>query len=569
MFETPAPALWRTFLFVLLAVVPGRPQLVRDWRAVRTTHFELISRCDPAKTGPLLLDLEWARSVFETNFGLKSRFDRQVLLLVPDSPFDYEQISPSKFSAGYFLGTPWRDTIVLKELFNARHGLFHEYTHLVLHHQGGRWPAWFNEGTAEFYASMRRTKEGVDTGTPPSGRLPILRKGAWVPIAYLTDIENGLNLPSPDAVNRFYAQSWLYVHMLHLAPAYRDRFSQFRALMADGARAEEALGRVYAKSLVQFDEDAREWVRQERFPTERLQTPPEVSPKVDSTVIGPLDVEIARATVAASGPGKSQAAPEYASLARTAGDGCGRQAALGDLAFAARLFREASMHYREALRCGVKNDGIVQGLESAMSYRPDLRVEELESVVALGGGGRSHYLLGVARFSAKDYEGALREFERASGLAQPEEFRMRRLKAMSLAALQRLAEAQQVAQSLKELARDANQRQAAQRTVDDVQSGGAAESLQAAPVLRRLARLDGDLIRVDCMGERARLWVRSGSEIRKLLIADLKEINNGSETKASLALRCGEQHRSVAIRYQEQHDPATETAGRIRYLEFR
>lgn len=558
---------------ISLAIAVGRGQLVRDWHSVQTIHFELVSRYDPAKTGPLVQELEWAHAVFKMNFGSGSQLDRQAMILVPDSPFDYEKMSPSKFSGGYYLGAPWRDIIVLKELLNARQGLLHEYTHLILHHQGGRWPAWFNEGTAVFYETLRGTKEGVEGSAPEPARIAILRKGAWVPISYLTSIETASNLPSIDAVHRFYAQSWLYVHMLHLAPAYRDHFPQFRTLIADGVSTEEGLRRVYSKSLVQFDEDAREWLRQERFPTERLQAPPEPAVRIEVKIIEQLDVEIARITVAAYGPNASQARPDYARLVRIAGERCDRQPALADLAFAARLFREASTHYREALRCGISGAEIAKGLELALSYRDDVPVEEFESLVTVSGSARSHYLLRVARFFAKDYEGVLQEFKKASALPQPEEFRMTRLKAMSLVGLRRFAEAQEVAEKLNALARDGDQHQAAQLTIDDIQRDRQRAETPPEPfhkaLLRKLIRVDGEVIRVDCMGERARFWVRSGSETKKLMVADPSEVINGPEPSPPLEFGCGTQRRAVIIGYQEQHDPATDTTGRIRYIEFR
>ena len=594
------PVVASAFLLVSLAVAVGEAQLVRDWHAVRSAHFELVSRYDPVKTGPLLMELEWARAFFETNFGLKSALGRRVLILVPDSPFDYEQVSPSKFSAGYYLGAPWRDILVLRDLVSARrarHGVLHEYTHLVLQHQGGRWPAWFNEGTAEFYATMRPSKQGVEAGRPDPGHIAILRRGTWLPASYVISLGSASKLPSVEAGHRFYAQCWLYVHMLHLAPGYRHQFPQFGNMIQEGHSAEDALRRVYGKSLVQFDEDAREWFRRGRSEVETFKAPRQPGWDVAAKVIGEVDVEIARATVAASGPGKSQADPHYKRLSRQAGERCDLQAALGDLAFAARLFREASTHYREAVRCGVSAAELAQGLELAMSYRSDLRLEELESLVAISGSGRAHYLLGRGRFFANDYEGALREFENASGLDQPDAFRMTRLKAMSLAQLRRFAEAQTVAEKLRSLARDTEQHRSAQLTIDDIQRARqlaetppepprqvrlqppAAAPTRSKPtaapqephqraLLRQLTRLDGEVIRVDCMGERARFWVRSGLETKKLIIVNPKEVVTGPDA-AQLEFRCGTQRRAVIIGYEARNDPATDTVGRIRYVEFR
>lgn len=77
------------------------------------------------------------------------------------------------------------------------------------------------------------------------------------------------------------------------------------------------------------------------------------------------------------------------------------------------------------------------------------------------------------------------------------------------------------------------------------------------------------MIRVDCMGERARFRVRSGSETKKLIIVNPKEVITGPEVAVALEFRCGTQRRSVIIGYEERQDTTTDTVGRIRYIEFR
>ena len=72
----------------LLAAVLCHAQLVKDWRVVRSEHFELVSRYDPAKTSELLKELEWVRAVLEKNLGAVSPFDERTLVLIPDNPYD-------------------------------------------------------------------------------------------------------------------------------------------------------------------------------------------------------------------------------------------------------------------------------------------------------------------------------------------------------------------------------------------------------------------------------------------------------------------------------------------------
>jgi hypothetical protein len=87
-------------------------------------------------------------------------------------------------------------------------------------------------------------------------------------------------------------------------------------------------------------------------------------------------------------------------------------------------------------------------------------------------------------------------------------------------------------------------------------------------ILRRLTKLEGVVVRVDCLGQRARFWVQSGSVTRKLLIADPSEVITGESNNPGLEFACGAQRRRVFLGYQEQADPATDTVGRIRYMEF-
>lgn len=558
---------------LVMAVACAQAQLVKDWHAAQTPHFELVSRYDPAKVGPLLEDLEWARAVFETNFGLKSHLDRQALILVPDSPYDYEQLSPSKLAGGYYVSAPWRDIIVLRELLDARHALLHEYTHLILRHQGGRWPLWFHEGTAEYYATMRKNKDGsVEAGMAESKRFAVLGKGAWIPIAYLIEADAATALTTADSVARYYAQAWLLVDMLHHAPGYRRQFPRFQSLLAEGLRTEEALDRVYSRKLIDFDNDAREWFRQDQFPVEKMTAPPAVDVRVRSRAIGEVEVEIARRTVAVAGPARGEARAEYGRLARAATGRCELQAAIGDLAYAARMMREASSHYQAALKCGAKVADLAEGYESAIQAGDRTGVGTLAPVVERGSKGHWHFMLGTAHFFEDDHESALREFELATGLPQTEEFRMRRLRTMSLARLGRYQEAEEAAEKMRAVAADADQRQTARSMVDEVrrERQQAAQSVEPYHklILRRLTKLDGVVVRVDCMGQRARFWVQSGSVTRKLLIADPSEVVTGESNNPGLEFACGAQRRRVFLGYQEQADPATDTVGRIRYMEF-
>jgi hypothetical protein len=110
-------------------------------------------------------------------------------------------------------------------------------------------------------------------------------------------------------------------------------------------------------------------------------------------------------------------------------------------------------------------------------------------------------------------------------------------------------------------------------TLQDVQRGKREAEAAQDPnrarnaILNLYTRVEGVLTRVDCLGERARFWVRSGAVTRKLIIADPSEVVTGPEG-AALEFGCGEQRRAVLIGFQPEPDAKNGTEGRIRYLEF-
>ncbi|MCL6544790.1 MAG: hypothetical protein K6T61_06155 [Bryobacteraceae bacterium] len=566
----------RLAVVALLAAGGCWAQFVRDWHRVSTPHFELVSRYDPALAGPLLGELEWARAVLEESFGGNPRPDRRVLIYIPDSPYEFEQNSPSAWATGFYAQLPYRDVIVLRQWSRARQALLHEYTHLMLRRQGGRYPAWFEEGLAEYFSTLRMENQGPVAGEAIPNSLSLLRQAGWLPLSYFLEAESPRELNSQAVAGRFYAQSWLYVHMLRLSPAYKDRFSQFQNLLAEQVSTEQALSRVYGKSPEDWDADARSWFRRSGFPVERLKPPPEgaAAAKPEVEQIGEPEVEITRLTLTAHRMPAPQARSEYDRLSRLAGARCDLQASLGDLAYAARLWRQAAAHYSAAIGCGAGQENLAEGLQTELSRQPPAATAELESFTPETAAGFASFMLGVGRFFERDYAGALDAFRNAGGLVGEDLFRMSRLEALAHARLGQFESALAAVERLERMAQSSEQKLTAQLTREDVErararAAGPAREPFSRSVLRQYQRLDGVVTRVDCLGGRARFWVEAGGQTFKLLVVDPQAVTRGGETSGPLEFACGPQRREVIIGYQEQADASTETTGRIRYLEFR
>ena len=104
-------------------------------------------------------------------------------------------------------------------------------------------PAWLDEGTAEFYSTLTVNTNRTTIGaTVPAHRVTLANQ-RWLTAGQLSTAQTF------DAV--FYAESWALVHMLNLAPEYRQHVPDFFSrLLADQPDPfQQAFGRSLDQAL--------------------------------------------------------------------------------------------------------------------------------------------------------------------------------------------------------------------------------------------------------------------------------------------------------------------------------
>jgi len=118
--------------------------------------------------------------------------------------------------------------------------LYHEYAH---HFMSGltsrRFPRWFTEGFAEFFAGVRFRDESVGLGTPADYRMVELAYAKNVPIRSLLDYDGGASIKS-NSFDSFYGQSWILFHYLQFDPARSGQLAKYQLLLGTGDTALEA-----------------------------------------------------------------------------------------------------------------------------------------------------------------------------------------------------------------------------------------------------------------------------------------------------------------------------------------
>jgi Flp pilus assembly protein TadD len=210
-------------IFVL--ALSGRPARAAEpqWVEVRSPHFTVLTDAGEKQGREVALRFEQMRNVYGTLLQ-RARINMPVPLevLAFRGSKEMKQGLPlwkgkPVEAAGYYQPGSDRDYILVDlSATNVWHVVFHEYAHLLLR---GNYPAtapWFDEGFAEYYATVDITAKSVEVGKMPEGDDDILLHDTRMSLVDLFSV--GRDSPayneSGSKRSMFYAQSWLVVHYL-------------------------------------------------------------------------------------------------------------------------------------------------------------------------------------------------------------------------------------------------------------------------------------------------------------------------------------------------------------------
>jgi hypothetical protein len=95
--------------------------------------------------------------------------------------------------------------------------LFHEYGHhFMWQNTVNAYPAWYVEGWADYFATVRFSERHIDIGNFDPGRARTLLQGSWLPMERM--LSGGIEGLDRNGLSAFYAQSWLMVHYFYSTP---------------------------------------------------------------------------------------------------------------------------------------------------------------------------------------------------------------------------------------------------------------------------------------------------------------------------------------------------------------
>ncbi|MGP1353833.1 MAG: tetratricopeptide repeat protein [Parasphingopyxis sp.] len=179
--------------------------------------------------------------------------------------------------------------------------LFHEYVHhFMLQYFPANYPAWYIEGFAEYFATVRFRDDGMaEVGHPPIYRARYFQYGDWIRADRMlsNEVENS---------GMTYAQGWLITHFAATDPEIAGMLSDYLARLQNGESGREAYEESFGAWDRSFDRVLQGYLRRNRFVARVVETEP-IAP--DAITIRTISEE--EATIALLVP-RSPGEMEYA-----------------------------------------------------------------------------------------------------------------------------------------------------------------------------------------------------------------------------------------------------------------
>jgi Tol biopolymer transport system component len=236
-----------------------------DWRSIRSDHFEVYFYTGSDSIAMRALDLaEKTNAVFSKRLG--HQLSKRIPIILYGSPNDFSQtnVTPELIdgSTGGFTEL-LRDRVVVPfsgSYEDFRHVLVHELVHAfqfdILYNNTGisllsgqgffQVPLWFAEGMAEYYS----------LGMEPNAEM-------WCRDGAITGYIPPLEYQSGYPVYKFGQTAIYYLHQRFGEDRFRDVLKRARQMR----NFERAFERTYGLPVARFDEQWRQWLRKEFWPT--------------------------------------------------------------------------------------------------------------------------------------------------------------------------------------------------------------------------------------------------------------------------------------------------------------
>lgn len=587
----------RLLPFVLILLVSQA--FAQKWVEVTAPHFTVLTDTGSGQGKEVALRFEQMREVFGSLFH-RSRVNipvpLQIIAFRNQSEFrNYAPLWKGKpvEVTGYFQGADDRNFIALDMSASDPYAIvFHEYAHLLLHANFPKMPAWFDEGFAEYFSSLKVNAKTVEYGTVPPNLPTILQTNRWMPILDLFSTQHdSATYNERDKNTLFYAQSWITVHYIMSEGKLPEAAKYLQLTQIEHKPIPDSIKQAFGVEPAALEKTVRDYFTSNGGKYFRMEAPAFDFGSFESRKVDDITIQATLADLHAhSKDYQQQAEMEFQNVLEKQ---AGNEIAMRGLGYlylrqgaydkAAELFRRASLgnskdarlHYLNALlmnRVAVK--------EGTPPKQPKVMADELQTAISLDPDFADAYNLLAFALAADDrFEPAISAQKKAIELNagfEPYQMNLAHLYLQSqkwddaeavLARLQQSSDPEIRESATSMSASMQSNRELAAQMVRDRElrrdnitapqwrpKEGAAnttttqpEETAVKPDTRKTLYMYGQLESVDCSADpAATLLVRKGQKVMKLRTDNYKKLLVMGEDEFS----CGWRNRKVLINYK-------------------
>jgi tetratricopeptide (TPR) repeat protein len=277
---------FRPVALLLLAALPLASPLSAaepHWSRIASSHFLVLTDGDEKQGREVAVRFEQMRAVFGQLLG-RSRVNLplpiDIIALKSDEEYAAAAPSPQSkpiFEAAFTIPGDDREFYVLDLAEpDSYRAISHDFGAMLLNYNYPPTQPWFDEGFAEYFASLhlesKQMQMGSDPEANPAVRQSVLGKpaGARNPQPLLDLLSNSPWMPLSDlfaakpenANNRqtsFYAQSWMVMHYLINKNKLAETGAYFGMVHNDKLPAEQAIQKAYGMTPAQLDQAVKDY----------------------------------------------------------------------------------------------------------------------------------------------------------------------------------------------------------------------------------------------------------------------------------------------------------------------
>lgn len=250
------------------------------WIRVSSAHFSILTDATEKKGRELSLRLEQMRDIFSQLFlKTKLQLPEPLDVIALQSDEEYIRVAPLRqgqpiSAPGFFLPGDDRNYIVLDlAAEDSWRAVSHDFARLLLNFNYPPTQAWFDEGFAQYFSSLRLSDNQAQVGGDPTQSLPwnhaLQGQADANPAKSFTELLGRPWLPMPELFTMrpgptgyppmFYAQSWIVMHYLLHQNKLSDAGAYFGLVQIRKVPVEEAIQQAFGMSATQFEQAVNDY----------------------------------------------------------------------------------------------------------------------------------------------------------------------------------------------------------------------------------------------------------------------------------------------------------------------